>query len=274
MLLFSGIIKENNRYKKVLYSIKPPEKITSFVYHCGDHFLLDPLREMIKQKEVYGLITIGRKRASIGYIKGTQVKIKKEFTNYAHQNHKAGGQSALRFQRIIKEKDQRFYRKVGLKTNEIFLSMKGLSGIFIGGSGHSKSNFIAKGNLDKNLKSKIIDIVDIGYDGGIEGIQALINKIQDKIKHVRFIKEKMLINKFLEELAKNSDRVSYGNEETRNLLEKCLIKELLISEQFNGLNDILETIKSNRISYTLISTETNEGRLLSDTFGGIVGFKK
>ncbi|MFX1239460.1 MAG: hypothetical protein ACFE8P_17295, partial [Promethearchaeota archaeon] len=63
-------------------------------------------------------------------------------------------------------------------------------------------------------------------------------------------------------------------EETRNLLEKCLIKELLISEQFNGLNDILETIKSNRISYTLISTETNEGRLLSDTFGGIVGFKK
>ena len=53
--------------------IEPIEKISTFIYRCDNHFLVDPLEEMLKDKVTYGLIVIGRKRATIGYVCGTQI---------------------------------------------------------------------------------------------------------------------------------------------------------------------------------------------------------
>jgi peptide chain release factor subunit 1 len=84
LVMFSGAIPQNNTpgtEKNEMYIIVPPEKVKTFRYHCASEFLLWPLEEMLKPKETYGLIVVGRKESAVGYLKGNHVEVVREFTS-------------------------------------------------------------------------------------------------------------------------------------------------------------------------------------------------
>ncbi len=56
-----------------LWSFEPPEKMNVKLYWCDQVFVLDPMRELIKEKEVYGLIVLDANEANIGLLKGKRV---------------------------------------------------------------------------------------------------------------------------------------------------------------------------------------------------------
>jgi peptide chain release factor subunit 1 len=112
LVMFSGAIPQDNTpgtERNELYLIHPPDKVKSFKYHCDSEFLLSPLEEMLKPKETYGLIAIGRAESAVGYIRGNHVEIVREFTSGIHGKFSAGGQSQKRFERLIEEGEKRFY---------------------------------------------------------------------------------------------------------------------------------------------------------------------
>ena len=161
LVMFSGAIPQNNApgtEKNELYIINPPDIVKTFRYHCASEFLLWPLEEMLKPKETYGLIVVGRKESAVGYLRGNHVEIVREFTSGIHGKHRAGGQSQKRFERQIEEGEKRFYRKISDETSKLFLEMEDLSGIFIGGPGPSKEKFVNDESLDYRL-FKIIMII-------------------------------------------------------------------------------------------------------------------
>jgi len=275
LILFSGAIPQNNHgtEKNELYIIEPIEKITRFRYHCSNEFLLGPLEEMLEPKETYGLIVIGRKKSAIGYIRGNNIKIIREYASGIHSKHKAGGQSQKRFERQIEEGEIRFYRRISEEINEKFLSFDKLEGIFIGGPALSKIKFVENGSLDYRLKDKIVDIVDIGYSGK-EGIRALVNKIENHIENVRHIQEKQILQRFMRKIVKESDLITYGLTEVKNALKIGAVDILILSENLdNSLIEELGNIaESMRTEIKIISTKTEEGETLFHTFGGICAF--
>ena len=109
----------------------------TFIYWCDNKFLLTPLEEMLLNKDTYGLVVVGRKRASIGYIKGKQIEIIENLSSGIPSKHGAGGQSQRRFERSIQEKETGFYRRLIKHMNQEYLRFKNLKAIFVGGADKS-----------------------------------------------------------------------------------------------------------------------------------------
>jgi peptide chain release factor subunit 1 len=242
LVMFSGAIPQNNTpgtEKNELYIIHPPEKIKTFRYHCASEFLLWPLEEMLKPKETFGLIVIGRAESAVGYIRGNHVEVVREFTSGIHGKHRAGGQSQKRFERLIEEGEKQFYRRISEELNKIFLPMEDLSGIFVGGPGGSKEKFVSDESMDYRLREKILDIVDIGY-GGSEGIRALIDRIKDKIENVKYIREKQIMQRFMKEITNDSGLATYGLSEVQKALNFGAVDILILSEKLDSVKIKIE----------------------------------
>lgn len=237
-IMFSGAIPQGNApgtEKNEIYLLEPPEKVTIFKYHCASEFFLEPLEYMLEEHDVYGLIVIDRGEAAVGYLKGSYVKILKDFTSGTHSKHRAGGQSSVRFSRLIEEGKMRFIRRIASYCNEVFLNIDELKGIFIGGPGFTKNEFVKDGSLDYRLREEIINTVDLGY-GGREGIRPLVLKIKDDIKNVKYIREKEIVQRFLGELARETGKAVYGEEEIRKALNYGSLEYLIFSEDLDLIN--------------------------------------
>jgi len=236
LVMFSGAIPQNDTpgtERNELTIVEPPEKVVTFKYHCASEFYLEPLEEMLIPKEAYGLIVIGRQKSAVGYVKGNHVEVVKEFTSGIHGKHRAGGQSQRRFERQMEEDEKQFYRRISDNINEVFLPMEDLRGIFIGGPGPSKEKFTSDESLDYRLKEKILDVVDIGY-GGAEGIRALLDKVKDNIKDVKYVKERQLMESFMKELTSDSNLATYGLNEVQKALNMGAVDTLILSEKLDA----------------------------------------
>jgi peptide chain release factor subunit 1 len=187
---------------------------------------------MLQPRETYGLLVIGRKESAVGYLRGNHIEIVREFTSGIHGKHRAGGQSQRRYERLIEEGEKRFYRRISDEINKLYLDMENLKGIFIGGPGPSKEKFVNDESLDYRLREKILDVVDIGYSGA-EGIRALIDKIQEKIEDVKYIREKQVMNQFLKEISNDTGLAAYGLDEVQKALNYGAVDKLILSEKLD-----------------------------------------
>jgi peptide chain release factor subunit 1 len=235
LVMFSGAIPQSNTAgteRNELYIVEPPDRVKTFRYHCASEFLLEPLEDMLSPKETFGLLVIGRKESAAGYIKGNRVEVVKEFTSGIRSKHGAGGQSQRRFERLNEEAELAFYRRISEVINEKFLEFEDLQGIFVGGPGPSKEKFVKDESLDYRLREKILDVVDIGY-GGRDGIRALIEKVKDQMKNVKYIREKEVMQRFMREIANETGLATYGLEEIQRALNYGVVDTLLLSEKID-----------------------------------------
>lgn len=233
LILYSGQIPVNNAAgteRSELYVIEPPEPISIFKYYCSSQFLLEPLYDMLKEKGTFGIINIDNKDAAVGWVKGAHLEVERRLTSGLHSKHGAGGQSQRRFERLIEEGAIQFYLRVGDAANEIFKPIPDLEGIYVSGAGMAKDSFIEKSNLDYTLKDKILGTVDVAYTGD-EGIRETLIKIQDKMKGLRYIKEKKVFATFMNEVVKEQSRATYGEKEIRKALLAGAVDLLLVSEK-------------------------------------------
>ena len=74
------------------FAIKPPRPLNTRLYRCDQVFVADPLLEMTEIAEVYGLLVIERKEATIGLLEGTRIKVLQKMTSGVPGKIRAGGQ--------------------------------------------------------------------------------------------------------------------------------------------------------------------------------------
>ncbi|MHA1719966.1 MAG: peptide chain release factor aRF-1 [Promethearchaeota archaeon] len=257
LILYSGQIPEDNKpgtEKSELYVIEPPEPITTFKYYCASEFLLDPLYDMVQEKGAYGIINIENKEAAIGWIRGSHLEVAKTFTSGIHSKHHAGGQSQRRLERLIEEGAQNFYKRVGEDANSLFLEFDDLEGIFISGAGMAKDKFLKKNVLDYRLQDKVLDLIDVSYSGEA-GIRETVIKIQDKIKSLRYIQEKQIFNRFMQNISRDTNLATYGEKQVRKALEMGAVDTLLLSE---GLQLIRVHVVCGKCNHEISETIPNE----------------
>ena len=214
----------------VAHIIEPPDKITTFLYRCDSSFYLDPLEEMLVERDVYGLIVMDRSEATIGFLKGKRINSVKNIQSLVPSKHGRGGQSQRRFERLIEIAAHEFFKKVGDLANDAFLSEQGLKGVLIGGPGSTKVFFMERDYLHHELKKKIVDSFDTGYTDEY-GLKELMEKAKDSLSGIELMKEKKLLAKFLEEIRKPDGGLAvYGEEEVLSALKLGAIDTLLVSE--------------------------------------------
>ncbi|RLE93455.1 MAG: peptide chain release factor 1, partial [Thermoprotei archaeon] len=131
LVIFAGYVSEDEtpgNEKMEVHVIEPPEKLNVWLYRCDSRFWTEILEKMVEVHEVYGLMVVDRSEAAFALLKGPTLQIVKEITSGIPGKHRAGGQSARRFERIRTQLVHEFYKRVGEHANKIFLEVENLRG--------------------------------------------------------------------------------------------------------------------------------------------------
>ncbi len=271
LAIFCGNVSEKEGGQEIkIWAYEPPKSLNIRLYRCDKVFVIEPLQEMLNVTEVYGLLVMDRREATIGVLEGKQIKILRSMSSGVPGKIKAGGQSAARFERLTEGLAKEFFRRVAESMKDIFFEMPKLKGILVGGPIPTKEEFLEYGDLVTKVKEKVIAIKDIGYTDE-HGLKLLVEASEEDIAQQEFIKEKILIQRFFETLGKHREKATYGYEKTKLALQRGAVATLLIAKdlQKDQMQE-LEALAANIGSEVfLISNENQEGEQFQNLTKGI-----
>ena len=235
VVIFCGEVpRAGDQTKMVQYVINPPEPITAFLYRCDSTFFTEPLQSMLLDKKCYGLITIDRSEATLGLLIGSRIQVLKHFDSLVPSKHHQGGQSSVRFERLIEIAAHEFFKKVADNATEVFLDRPELLGILVGGPGATKDFFVKEEYLHHELRKKVVTpLVDTGYTDE-SGLRELVQNAKNIITDMQLTKEKEYMQRLFTEIRKADGGLScYGEDEVRQSLDMGAVDMLLISESLS-----------------------------------------
>ncbi len=251
---------------------EPPEPITSYFYRCGDGFMLEPLEAMLSPSELFGLVVLDRKEATIGWLKGS--RIIEAFSTESHimGKHQAGGQSANRYARQIEEETTKFYDHIGEAMMGVFLpaALAGdLKGILLGGPGATKSEWLAKAKIDYRLRALIApQLLETGYTNS-QGLREMVSHATQWLGNRALEKERTALAEFME--AVRTEKAVYGEPQVLAALARGQISRLFISERRADAAAMREKASLAGAQVVLIEGGSDDAASFFAGFGGLGG---
>ncbi len=93
MAIFCGNVSNSEGKSDIqLWVIEPPHPLNTRLYRCDKEFVLGPLKKMLEADEVYGLVVMDRKKATLGLLEGKHVEVIRKMTSGVPGKQRAGGQ--------------------------------------------------------------------------------------------------------------------------------------------------------------------------------------
>ncbi|MCE4624698.1 MAG: peptide chain release factor aRF-1 [Desulfurococcales archaeon] len=272
LVLFCGENMETGDF--ACYVFSPPEPIGVFYYRTDKRFITDFLEEMVEADDVIGIIIVERDHGTIGVLKGTRLQVLEEITDYIPGKHKMGGQSQRRFDRIIEQLVDQFFKRLGEHANRQllpFYEKKKLKGIIVAGPGYAKQEFVKGKYLDyrlQNLVSK--ELVDVAYQGD-QGLREVVMKAQNVVQLQKYRDAIEALEEFKRHLAKDTGLIVYGPREVEEALQMGMVKTLLIHEDREDIEEWQEKAKYSGAEVVIIPSSLPEAEWFKNTFGGLAG---
>lgn len=91
--LFAGnVSKVEGQQDLRIWDIEPIQPLKVRIYRCDKEFVLDALRAMLEVTEVYGLLVMDRKEATIGLLEGKSIEVIQKMSSGVPSKVRAGGQ--------------------------------------------------------------------------------------------------------------------------------------------------------------------------------------
>jgi peptide chain release factor subunit 1 len=308
--VFAGNVSDNAAKVDIeLFAIEPPEKLNVGAYRCDSKFFLDPLQSMMGSTDSYGVVVMDGREATVAIVKGTNIQIIKRLNSTAHAKIRKGGQSARRYERLIEEAIEVFYKRVGDAMDNAFLDR--VKGVIVAGPGPTKEFFMKMSPF--NYQIKVMGVVDTGYTDEY-GIREALAKSEGFLAQQEAVKEKQLIDRFIKSVV-NEGLAIYGEREVREAIISKQAEMVLLSEGLTHtaayykcgscsseerkafrdavdeqipcpkcnaqmklqkkellLDDLNEMARATGIPLEIVSTNTVEGNQFFTGFGGIGAF--
>ncbi|CAK4100318.1 unnamed protein product [Aphanomyces euteiches] len=198
---------------------------------CDNKFHTEPLKELFQDNERFGFIVVDGNGALYGTVAGNSREVLHTFSVDLPNKHRKGGQSSMRFGRIRLEKRQHFVRKVAETATQMFITndRPNITSIVLAGSADFKNELNQSDIFDKRLQEIVVKIVDVSY-GGENGFNQAIELAADTLANVKFVQEKKLICKYMEEIAMDSGKYCFGVADTWKALELGAVETLILWE--------------------------------------------
>jgi peptide chain release factor subunit 1 len=266
LAVFAGNVAEREGQENFkVWSVEPPVPLKIRIYRCDKEFVVEYLKEMCEEKEVYGLVVMDRRDANLAILKGKTIIPLLKTHSHVPGKTRAGGQSAQRFERLREGAAKDHFKKVAEYMKDQFLSNEDLKGIIVGGPGPTKNDWVEGNFITDQVKKKIIAIKDLSYTGDF-GLQELLDKSQDVLAKEEVAEEKKVMGQFFELLATKPNKVTYGEGQVKTQLDMGAIEILLLSEELEDevIEEFEKKAKELGTEARIISTDTREGVQLRD----------
>lgn len=255
LIVYCGtIITDEGKEKRVNIDFEPFKPINTSLYMCDNKFHTEALGELLQDNDRFGFIVMDGNGALYGTVAGNTRDILHKFTVDLPKKHGRGGQSALRFARLRLEKRHNYVRKVAEVATQLFITndRPNVSGLVLAGSADFKNELNASELFDKRLQEVVVKVVDVSY-GGENGFNQAIELAAETLANVKFVQEKRLICKYMEEIALDSGKYCFGIADTMKALELGAVETLIVWED----------LPHNRLTLRNESTGAETFKLLS-----------
>jgi peptide chain release factor subunit 1 len=270
LALFAGNVSDVEGQQDLkLWDIEPPTPLKNRLYRCDKEFVLDPLKEMLEVSEVFGLLVMDRKEATIGLLEGKRIEVMQKMTSGVPSKVRAGGQSSQRFHRITEGLTKEFYKRIAAEMKNIFFNMPKLKGIIVGGPIPTKDEFLEGEYMVTKLRERVIGKIDIG-DSSESGLKELVEKSHDILKNQERLQEKKDVERLFENLGKHPDTTPLGKENNLVALKAGAVDKLFLSGGLpkSTIKEFTQMAQNIGSEVKIISTETPEGEQFYN-LGGI-----
>ncbi|NCN86518.1 peptide chain release factor 1 [archaeon] len=261
MALFAGNVSENESQTDIqLWEIEPPEEVRIRLYRCDKEFVLEPLQSMLEVSEIYALLVMDRKEATIGQLVGKRIEMLQNMSSGVPSKVRAGGQSSQRFHRITEGLTKDFYKRIADEMKSLFYEEPKLKGILIGGPIPTKDEFVDGAYLPTILQDKIIGVKDQG-DTSESGLKELVELSQDVLANQEIIHEKKLLEKFFDNLGAKPETTPYHYEDVKKALQFGAVDLLIFSKDYDKdkAKELKEIAANMGTTVETVSRETPEG---------------
>lgn len=181
-----------------------------------------PIVKLTEDFETLGLVILDNHRARIYVVSSGRIEDKNKISKDIMKKHKKGGMSQARFQRLRRGAIKHFMKEVAEEMVRLF-SKDNVVKIVIAGPGNAK--ILLMDFLPNELKSEILDLIDVDFD---EADECLISRAEESV-----LKDEK------ETVSKNLAR----------LKEEILKHGLAVY----GLKDIIDAVKNGHIELLLVS---------------------
>ncbi len=217
-----------------LHEVLPSKPVTTYLYRCDDHFHLDPLREMLKEENVIGILALDATESGFGIVSGDNWEVVDVTSSGVSGKTRKGGQSARRYERLREMELTEYYNRLADHAKKAFLEQYIVKGLIVSGPGPTKDQFVKENYLDYRLQKMILGVLDTGY-AGREGVRETIEKSGDLLQNARVIQESKLVQRFLREVNSDTGLAIYGVDDVIKALRRAAVDIVLISEDSDTL---------------------------------------
>lgn len=236
LVIYCGtVLTDEGKEKRVNIDFEPFKPINTSLYLCDNKFHTEDLNELLMDDEAFGFIIMDGNGCLYGTVQGSNRETLHKFSVDLPKKHGRGGQSALRFARLRLEKRHNYVRKVAEMATQLFVTdgqKPNVQGIVLAGSADFKSELMRSDLFDQRLHKIVLKLVDVSY-GGDNGFQQAIELSADTLGSVKLMKEKKLLQKYMDEISRDTGKYCFMVEDTFNALDLGAIEDLIIWENLD-----------------------------------------
>jgi peptide chain release factor subunit 1 len=239
LAIFAGTFVANDPESEVLNveEVVPPEPIIAYLYEVDDHFRLEPLREMLRDQRVVGLIVMDSKEASFGILNGGRLELIENITSGIPGKSGKGGESQRRFER---ERDMEliyYFHRVAEHATKAFLENHKVTALIVGGEGPTKEDFLKGDYLHYELKDMLLGRVDT-QSAGREGVREALDRSSKTLKNMCAPEEKRTVQRLLADMGKQDGLAICGLDSVLNALKNGEVEVALVTDS----TDMIEIV--------------------------------
>lgn len=236
LVMFCGALATNGVGSEVvtLYEVVPPKPLQTFLYRCDDHFHTEVLKGMLKEEKVIGIMAVDSTDTGLGVLLGDRLEIIEHMTSGVAGKHRAGGQSARRYERLREMELNDYFHRVADHAKAAFIDSYNVQGIIVAGPGPTKDDFLKESYLDYRLQNNVIAILDTSY-AGREGVREALDKAQDKLQEYRLVEERQLMKKLLEQVHDEKGLATYGLNDVITALKSGMADLVIVGDNMNKI---------------------------------------
>jgi len=231
LVIYCGtVITEDGKERKVNIDFEPFKPINTSLYLCDNKFHTEDLQELLMDDEAFGFIIMDGNGCLYGTVQGSNREVLHKFSVDLPKKHGRGGQSALRFARLRLEKRHNYVRKVAEMATQLYVpdgQKPNVQGLVLAGSADFKSELMRSDLFDPRLVKIVLKLVDVSY-GGEQGFNQAIESSADTLSNVKLMKEKKLLQKYMDEISQDTGKYCFMVEDTLKALELGAVEDLII----------------------------------------------
>ncbi|KAL3937699.1 MAG: hypothetical protein SGBAC_007247 [Bacillariaceae sp.] len=247
LVIYCGtVITEDGKERKVNIDFEPYKPINTSLYLCDNKFHTEDLSELLMDDEAFGFIVMDGNGTLYGTVQGSNREVLHKFSVDLPKKHGRGGQSALRFARLRLEKRHNYVRKVAELATQLFVpdgQRPNVQGIVLAGSADFKSELMRSDLFDGRLQKIVLKMVDVSY-GGLNGFNQAIELSADTLSSVKLMKEKKLLQQYMDEIAQDTGKYCFMVDDTLKALELGAVEDLIVWDNLDNQRYVLRNSSS------------------------------